>query len=575
LKEITMPLPPSGKTVWPPVQFHEPFADMDVWRAWYSGDTSHLALVYGGPGAYTQNELARSFFDLNRPSQFRGGIVGGLARMFWGEPITPGQPAAKLHVPIAADIAELSANLLWSDIPTVTVDADSTEGSSALVGTQDQIKRYLDDCGHSTLREAAEMAAALSGVYVRVVWDTSLRPRPWMDVLSPDAVVPEWRWGMLAAATVWRELEPLHDSTEVWRLLERHEPGSIEYGLYRGDADTLGMLMALDDHPETQELVGRVNEQSIVETGIKRLLVTYMPNVGPNRCWDHLPDAKPFGRSDFAGIEPLMGSLDEAWTSWLRDLRLGKARLVVPQSMLETDGPGSGGMFDLDREVLLELNMLDDGAGAAAIKDVQFAIRVEEHERTCAALRGQILSSAGYSAQSFGDEGNVAVTATEVAAREKQSLTTRGLKLLYQRPALLEILTTMLWVDAVNCGAKDVDPTVELTASWPQAVQPDPEATARTLSFLETAGAISTWMKVKTLHPEWDDDEVAEEVARIRDDKAAASPIPAGDPFGTAGGQGDGQDGEDPEYGEGEPADGGEPQDGQEPDAKPGQQKAA
>jgi hypothetical protein len=68
---------------------------------------------------------------------------------------------------------------------------------------------------------------------------------------------------------------------------------------------------------------------------------------------------------------------------------------------------------------------------------------------------------------------------------------------------------------------------------------------------------------------------VAEEVARIRDDKAAASPIPAGDPFGTAGGPGDGQDGEDPEDGEGEPADGGEPQDGQEPDAKPGQQKAA
>jgi hypothetical protein len=95
----------------------------------------------------------------------------------------------------------------------------------------------------------------------------------------------------------------------------------------------------------------------------------------------------------------------------------------------------------------------------------------------------------------------------------------------------------MLWVDVTHCGAKDVDPTVELTATWPQAVQPDPEATARTLSFLETAGAISTWMKVKTLHPEWDDDEVAEEVTRIRDDKAAANPIPAGDPFGTGGGQ--------------------------------------
>lgn len=543
-----MPLPPSGKTPWPPTQFTEPFADMDVWRAWYSGDTAHLAQVYGGPGSYAQNPRAREFFDLNKPSQFRGGIVGGLARMFWGEPVTPGQPQAKLHVPIAADIAELSANLLWSDIPTVTVDLDSTDADSANA-TTDQIKRYLDDRGHAALREGAEMAAALSGVYVRVVWDTSLRPRPWLDVLGPDAVVPEWRWGMLAAATVWRELDPVNGGTEVWRLLERHEPGSIEYGLYRGEPDKLGMMMALSDHPDTEYLVGRVDAQGRQGTGVDRLLVAYMPNVGPNRAWEGIPEAKPFGRSDFAGVEPLMGSLDEAWTSWMRDLRLGKARIMVPQSMLETDGPGSGGFFDIDREVFVAMNMLDDGSSGSAITENQFQIRVEEHERTCSALRHQILSSAGYSAQSFGDEGTVAVTATEVAAREKQSLTTRGLKILYQRPALLEILTTMLQVDVVHCGAKGLDPGAELTASWPQAVQPDPEATARALSLLESAGAISTWMKVKQLHPEWDDDEVSEEVARIRDDKAAANPLPAGDPFGTDGGQepqaeGDAADGE-------------------------------
>jgi hypothetical protein len=548
-----MPLPPSGKTPWPPVQFAEPFADMDVWRAWYSGDTSHLAQVYGGPGAYVQNHMAQQFFDLNKPAQFRGGLIGGLARMFWGEPVTPGQSAAKLHVPIAADIAELSANLLWADIPTVTVDADSTDAGT-LVATQDQIHRYLDDRGHSTLREGAETAAALSGVYVRVVWDVTLRPRPWMDVLGPDAVVPEWRWGQLAAATVWRELEPLHGSSEVWRLLERHEPGSIAYGLYKGDVDTLGMQMALDDHPDAAACVQRVDksgktvwlvdENGAMATGIPRLLVTYMPNVGPSRAWERIPDAKPFGRSDFAGIEPLMGSLDEAWTSWMRDLRLGKARIMLPQSMLETDGPGQGGVFDLDREVFVQLNMLDEGSGSAITAN-QFAIRVEEHERTCAALRGQILSSAGYSAQSFGDEGNVAVTATEVAAREKQSLTTRGLKILYQRPALLEVLTTMLHVDAVHCGATGIDPAAELTASWPQAVQPDPEATARALSLLESAGAISTWMKVKQLHPEWDDEQVAEEVARIREDKTASNPIPAGDPFNT-GGHPEDEDGDEP-----------------------------
>lgn len=43
-----MPLPPSGNTPWPPPQLEIPHADMDMWRAWYAGDTGHLAQVYGG-----------------------------------------------------------------------------------------------------------------------------------------------------------------------------------------------------------------------------------------------------------------------------------------------------------------------------------------------------------------------------------------------------------------------------------------------------------------------------------------------------------------------------------------------
>jgi hypothetical protein len=46
----------------------------------------------------------------------------------------------------------------------------------------------------------------------------------------------------------------------------------------------------------------------------------------------------------------------------------------------------------------------------------------------------------------------------------------------------------MMMVDVVHCKAKGVDPAAELTASWPQAVQPDPEAVGRTLSLLDSAG---------------------------------------------------------------------------------------
>lgn len=525
-----MPLPPSGNTPWPPPKLEIPHADMDMWRAWYAGDTGHLAQVYGGPASYTRNGVAREFFEVDK----RRAVGGDELRMFWGQEPSPGQQAAKLHVPIGGDIAEMSANLLWADVPTVTVDLDSTDKATA-ASTQAQIGRYLDDRGHAKMREAAELTAGLSNVYLRAVWDTTLRPRPWSDVILANAVVPEWRWGMLAAATVWRELEPLDEDSGVWRLLEYHTPGAIEYGVYKGDASTLGMTMAFADHHETEFLVKRTDSQGRQATGIDRLLITHLPNVLPNRIWDGVPDTAPLGRSDYAGIEPMMDALDESWTSWMRDLRLGKAKIVVPQSMLDTDGPGTGATFDLDKELIVALSGL---IGAETMKDsiteVQFKIRVEEHERTTKALRRQILASAGYSAQSYGEEGAVAVTATEVAARKEESLTTRGLKILYQRPALLEHLTTLMMVDVAHCGAKGVDPAAELTASWPQAVQPDPEATARSLSLLESAGAISTYMKVKMRSPELDEPEVLAEVRRIRDDKAAS--VPAGDPFNTGGG---------------------------------------
>ncbi|MEU0991284.1 hypothetical protein [Streptomyces sp. NPDC005953] len=483
--------------------------------------------------------MARQFFNTD---QRRAG--GDVLRMFWGQPAVEGQQSAKLHIPIGADIAEMSANLLWSDVPQVTVDRDSTD-KAAVKSTQAQIGRYLDDRGHAKLREASEQTAGLSNVYLRVVWDVTLRPRPWWDVIAADAVVPEWRWGALASAIVWRELEPLTKADEVWRLLECHTPGWIEYGVYKGTLDTLGTLMDLTDHPESQGLAERVDSAGRQATGIPRLLISHLPNVLPNRIWSGA-DAAPLGRSDFAGVEPLMDSLDEAWTSWMRDLRLGVARLAVPQSMLETDGKGSAGRFNLSKELLVGLNLLGEDNLKDSISEIQFKIRVEEHEQTCRALRLQILSSAGYSAQGFGEAGTMAATATEVVARKEESLTTRGTKILYQRPTLIEALTTMMMVDVKHCGAKGVDPSAELTASWPQAVQPDPEATARALSLLESAGAMSTFMKVKTLHPEWDDTEIVAEVRRIREDRSHA--FPAGDPFGQGGdGEGDEEGDIDPD----------------------------
>ena len=50
-------------------------------------------------------------------------------------------------------------------------------------------------------------------------------------------------------------------------------------------------------------------------------------------------------------------------SSWMRDIRLGKAKLMVPQSMLDNIGRGKGAVFEPEREVFVPLNSLSSGDG--------------------------------------------------------------------------------------------------------------------------------------------------------------------------------------------------------------------
>src|SRR5438045_7216347 len=108
-----MPLSFDPRAPWPPRHCEQVYAQVEQWDAWYVGDPYRLAAYYA---------LDRQGYPQNRPSQYRGGIVGTLARYWWGRPIPDGQPAAKLHLPIASDVAMFSADLLFSSPPEISFD---------------------------------------------------------------------------------------------------------------------------------------------------------------------------------------------------------------------------------------------------------------------------------------------------------------------------------------------------------------------------------------------------------------------------------------------------------------------
>ncbi|WP_440902726.1 phage portal protein, partial [Actinosynnema sp.] len=472
-----MPLP-SPNTAWPPAEVasaHARFADYD---AWYAGDPDRLAKRYSGRRA-----------PRDHPSQHRRGLVGRLARWWWGEP-TSGSRRAGVHCPLAADIATASSDLLFAKPPTIKFRDRRNQAHWDRLDDLAQV--------HSRLHESAEVASALGGVYLRVGWDERVARHALLQVVHADRAIPVFSWGRLVEVTFWTELAGGRDG-QVWRYLQHHEMRGEatqvaveENALYLGTETSLGEPRPLDQHPATAGI------EPVVARGLPVLPVAYIPNMLPSRE-DRGSD---LGRSDYEGVMQLFDAVDETLTSWMRDVRHAKGRIIVPSAYLQDMGPGQGAAWDSEREVYESLNIPPTTAGGNTITLHQFEIRVEEHDRTLLRLIRQAIGTAGYSPATFGlEEQGGEQTATEVNDRRNRSLLTREKKTAYYGDGLQHIAVALLWVERIIFGA-DVAPQGDVPhVQWPDGVSVDQLRLAQTVEAWDRARAASTETKVKALHP--------------------------------------------------------------------------
>lgn len=514
-----MPLPAGGGP-WPPRDLDLVTARLDVWSTWYSGDPDRLSFLYGGSLAGDPGR------PIGYPEPTTRGLRGWLGRLasrwFWGVQTPQNEKRTKLHLPLAGDIAATSADLLFSEPPTFSLADDASDA------TKTALDDLIADGLHSDLLEAGEVCAGLGGVYLRNCWDDGdnpIRDRPWISAVHADCAVPTWRHGRLLAVTFWQVVK--REGNEVWRHLERHERGVILHGLYRGSEGDLGKRQPLDAHPATEGL----REQ--VPTGIPDgLTAGYVPNMRPARVWRDVPEGAHLGRADFATLEGEMDALDEIWSSLMRDIRLGKGRVFVPETMLQSQGRGQGASFDADAEFLYPIQALMSAnpQGGLPIVAQQFAIRVTEHLQSAQALTDQIVRSAGYSTQSFGSasdgEGSVQQTATEVDSRTRRSDITRDRKIAYWRPELAERIRIHLALCAGKFG--DAVTPERPTVEFGDRVSETPASLAQTAQLLRAAEAASTETLVAMVHPDWEKTEIDAEVERIQGESAPVELTPPG-----------------------------------------------
>lgn len=497
-------------SAWPPPVLEKVTERTNEAQVWWQGDTAALNEYY-----------QRS--DNSSRTGTRSRIRDAFAA-FWGRPnLNPKQPLKRLHVPVAGDIVKLSATALFAN-PWTFSDAND---DAAVQARLDEV--FNTPTFHAATFAAAESASALGGVFVRVVWDDTVRKNAWLDFVDTDRAIPEYRWGQLVAVTFWSELAGSDDRT-VYRHLERHEPGQVVHQLFAGTPHNLGKLLPLEDHPDTEDLAREVNADAAVPTGVDELAAWYVPNVLPNPMWRNHPTLRYLGRADISSdVIPLMDQLDEIYTSLMRDFRVGKARMFASDQVLTNLGAGNGSLFPEDREVFSPVGsaISKDGGMASLFEFHQPDIRVVEHGSGSDMLVREILRRTGYSPMSFGMADEVAQTATEVTGKKELTLTTTEGKARHWSAALGPAVTTCLRIDARLFG--QTEPAEQVDVVTPKFATESDLTKAQTVQAWHVAGAASTATKVAFLHEDWDDKQVSDEVKLI---EAATSVVSPFDTFG-------------------------------------------
>lgn len=472
---------PADGSEYPPLDHKHIYRIYAEHSAWHSGDPAILRKTYA--------DVPQDY----RPRRY----------MFWTRKgATENQlDRHQVHVPLAGDIAQTSADLLFSEPPKFVIP-EASQNSNAM-NTEENLRELLSQVGlKNKLLEAGETCAVYGGVFLRLVWDLDYMSYPTVQVVSPDKAFATFMYGELVGVAFVEEIET-EGRQGVYRHVEHHEKGKIHHALYYGTKNNFGQRVSLTRLEQTANLPEEI------KLPFDSMATVYIPNQRPHRRLKGVD----YGRSDFDGIEGILDGIDETWSSWLRDVRLGKSRIIVPTEYLERRGRGRGAAFDIDAEVFTALE-IDPNFQGKQIDPIQFEIRDQQHKTTILELIDRAVTGAGYSPQSFGlgIEGR-AESGTALKLRERKSFITQAKKQRYWTKPLQDILERLMILhnEIFGAGYQVFRPSIE----WQDSVAPDPRESATVIESLHRAQSASLETKVKLLHPDFDDEQVMAEVQKI------------------------------------------------------------
>ncbi|PSL41713.1 A118 family predicted phage portal protein [Salsuginibacillus halophilus] len=365
---------------------------------------------------------------------------------------------------------------------------------------------------HKQFQRYLEYSFALGGMAVKVYADEhGVR----LGYVTADCFIPvsttahEVREGVFVNET--------RKGDKYYTLLEWHTWEDSTYvvtnELYESDTkNELGIKISL------ATLYPALEERVTIE-GLKRPLFVYIkPNTANN-----FDTQSPLGVSIYANALDTIKALDVAFDSFEREFRLGKKRIMVPQTAVKAvPDPQSGQMkryFDDNDEVFQAFNFDQDSSN---IEDISVEIRVEEHVSAIKALLDTLAMQTGFSAGTFTFDMQGVKTATEVVSENSKTFRTKRSHETIIEEALIELVQSIGEV-AELYGFFSAPADYEVTIDFDDSVAEDRDADAEYYLKLRNAGITSkkyTMMRVLDVTEEQADEMLQE----IQQEQATQTP---------------------------------------------------
>lgn len=422
---------------------------------------------------------------------------------------------------------------------------------AATPGDQDLLDELIPNLFASELEEAASVAVSEGETWGRIYTEDGI-DRPQLDWVSRRDVFPLWAGRRLRAAAIVTEFGSCdacrRGSAGVHRMIEVHAVGVVVNLLFCGNKDKIGDRVPLEHHGETYDLQ---------EAWVHNLPFMLVERI-PNRIRRTRKTGRTVGISDYAVVLDTLLDLNEAASIGASNMRLSaRKRAIISAAAAAAgsavQGAGPGGDLDLtpeeggstgsanrarfttDEEIFVDdpLDAEMGGSGVSPFRILEYTFDAEPLIAWRRELVDTALSRTGLTGQyvGVGEAAGVgyAISGTALRLRLIPTDSTGEGKARYWVDGVPRLLRKMAAVDylPVTEGGFGRGWT-ELQATPTMIRRPglptDDVEQSTMYATLLTAGGISAWQVVKDRNPSWDDDQIREEVDRIKADRGSTMP---------------------------------------------------